>query len=82
MKDETLERVWKTRKSIAKKCGFDSHKLVKYFQKRTKERHVEPVTTRDDKTFSNDPFYKIAGLASKDRKGALSNEEIDRIVYS
>ena len=42
---------------------------------------LEPVTTRDDKTFSNDPFYKIAGIASKDRKGALSNEEIDCIVY-
>lgn len=47
MKDETLERVWKARKSIAKKCGFDSHKLVKYFQKRTKERHVEPVASQN-----------------------------------
>ena len=41
MKDETLERVWSARKSIAKKCDFDSHKLVKYFQKRTKAIDIE-----------------------------------------
>jgi antitoxin (DNA-binding transcriptional repressor) of toxin-antitoxin stability system len=42
----------------------------------------EPVSAKDDKTFSDDPFYKIGGIAAKDKKGALSNEEIDRIVYS
>ncbi|MCK5804233.1 MAG: hypothetical protein KAI66_15455 [Lentisphaeria bacterium] len=34
MKDEALERVWKSRKAISARCGFDSHQLVKYYQKR------------------------------------------------
>ncbi len=42
---------------------------------------IEPISTRDDKTFASDPFYKITGIASKDKNGALSNEEIDHIVY-
>ncbi|MFA6569093.1 MAG: hypothetical protein WCS96_12845 [Victivallales bacterium] len=42
----------------------------------------EPVSAKDDKTFRDDPFYKIGGIAAKDRKGVLSNDEIDRIVYS
>ena len=29
MKDETLERVWKSRDAIAKRCDYDPHKLVK-----------------------------------------------------
>jgi len=41
----------------------------------------EPVSAKDDKSFSDDHFYKITGMASKDKNGALSNEEIDNIVY-
>jgi len=38
MKDETLERVWKSRKAISARCDFDAHKLVKYYQTRKKTR--------------------------------------------
>ena len=37
MKDETLERIWKSRKAIAAKCDYDSRKLVKYYQQRMKK---------------------------------------------
>lgn len=32
MKDETLERIWKQRQAISERCGYDSHKLVRYYQ--------------------------------------------------
>ena len=32
MKDEALERVWKSRDIISRRCGYDTHKLVKYYQ--------------------------------------------------
>ena len=35
MKDETLERIWKQRQAISERCGYDSHKLVRYYQKRS-----------------------------------------------
>jgi len=38
MKDETLERIWKSRKRISARCDFDSHKLVKYYQDRQKSK--------------------------------------------
>ncbi len=34
MKDETLERIWKQRQAISERCGYDSRKLVAYYQKR------------------------------------------------
>ena len=33
MKDEPLERIWKQRQAISERCGYDSHKLVRYYQK-------------------------------------------------
>lgn len=42
MKDETLEQIWKQRQAISERCGYDSHKLVRYYQECSK--------TRGDKT--------------------------------
>jgi len=39
MTDLTLERVWDARKEISKKCDFDAHKLVAYYQGREKCNH-------------------------------------------
>lgn len=36
MIDTTLERIWHARENISKKCDFDAHKLVKFYQKREK----------------------------------------------
>jgi len=41
MKDPTLERIWKSREAIARKCGYDSHRLVRYLQQRQKDREAE-----------------------------------------
>lgn len=38
MKDEALERVWKSRRTISARCDFDAHKLVKYYQERRKAK--------------------------------------------
>jgi len=35
MRDETLERIWKQRQAISERCDYDSHKLVRYYQKRS-----------------------------------------------
>lgn len=32
MRDLTLERIWKSRENISRKCDFDARKLVKYYQ--------------------------------------------------
>jgi hypothetical protein len=41
MIDTTLERIWHARENISKKCDFDAHKLVKYYQKRSKDKVSE-----------------------------------------
>lgn len=38
MKDEVLERIWKSRKAIAAQCDFDTRKLVKFYQERAAAR--------------------------------------------
>mgnify|MGYP000872123861 CR=1 FL=1 len=38
MKDETLERIWKQRQTISERCGYDSRKLVCYYQKRNQAK--------------------------------------------
>ena len=43
MKDPTLERVWRSRDVIAKKCGYDSRKLVKFLQEQQRTRKGERV---------------------------------------
>ena len=45
MKDEVLERIWKSREAIAKRCDYDSHKLVRYLQERQKRRKTEEEGT-------------------------------------
>ena len=52
MKDEALEKIWKTRESISAECGFDSRRIVKYLQERTKKRNDEPDRgqLREDKS--------------------------------
>ena len=36
MTDATLQRVWDSREAISRRCDFDSHKLVKFYQSRQK----------------------------------------------
>ncbi|MDT8391987.1 MAG: hypothetical protein RRC34_15915 [Lentisphaeria bacterium] len=50
MKDKALEAVWKSRKSIAQKCGFDSHRLVKFIQQRGKDKQAERAGALDAPT--------------------------------
>lgn len=45
MKDEALEQIWKSRDAISKRCDYDAHKLVRYFQQRKKTRDSEPRLT-------------------------------------
>ena len=45
MKDEALERVWKSRKAISSRCDYDPRKLVKYYQQRKKNKQ-NPSATR------------------------------------
>ena len=47
MKDKALETIWKSRKNIAKKCGFDSQRLVKFIQQHGKDKQAERVHTSD-----------------------------------
>ncbi|MBN1901741.1 hypothetical protein JW926_10500 [Candidatus Sumerlaeota bacterium] len=51
MKDQTLERIWKNREAISRRCAYDPHRLVKYLQQRKKERDAElrPAFDRDSK---------------------------------
>ena len=41
MKDETLERVWRSRKAIASRCGNDSRRLVSFLQERERKCRSE-----------------------------------------
>lgn len=50
MKDETLERIWRSRDAIAKRCAYDPHKLVRYLQKRAEAREAEQRRSPDTKT--------------------------------
>ena len=34
--DATLQRVWDSREAISRRCDFDAHKLVKFYQSRQK----------------------------------------------
>ncbi len=34
MKDPALERVWQSRRAISERTGFDSRKLVAFYQRR------------------------------------------------
>jgi len=36
MTDATLQRVWNSREAISRRCDFDSHKLVQFYQSRQK----------------------------------------------
>lgn len=36
MTDSTLQRVWDSREAISRRCDFDSHKLVQFYQSRQK----------------------------------------------
>jgi len=47
MKDEALERIWKSRDAISRRCGYDSRRLVKYLQERKKHREAEQVAAPD-----------------------------------
>ena len=34
MTDSTLQRVWASREAISRRCDFDAHKLVQFYQSR------------------------------------------------
>jgi hypothetical protein len=36
MTDSTLQRVWDSREAISRRCDFDSHKLVRFYQSKEK----------------------------------------------
>ncbi len=36
----TLQRVWDSRKAISKRCGFDAHNLVRFYQS-LQEQHTD-----------------------------------------
>jgi hypothetical protein len=37
MTDSTLQRVWDSRDAISRRCDYDSHKLVRFYQSRQKK---------------------------------------------
>ena len=37
MTDSTLQRVWDSREAISRRCDFDAHKLVRFYQSRQKK---------------------------------------------
>jgi len=45
MKDKPLERIWKSRDAISKRCGYDPLRLVRYLQQRKKNRQAEQRLT-------------------------------------
>ena len=36
MTDSALQRVWDSREAISRRCDFDSHKLIRFYQSRQK----------------------------------------------
>ena len=36
MNDTTLQRVWNAREAISRRCAFDAHQLVRFYQTRQK----------------------------------------------
>lgn len=46
MIDRALEEVWKRRESLARKCGNDPRKLVKFLQNREKKQKCKPAISR------------------------------------
>ncbi len=70
------------RKNAAKiiKRAVAGERMILSYRGRSVFR-IEPVSVKGDPSLVDDPFYKMAGIASKDSNGALSHEEIDRIVY-
>ena len=51
MKDLALERIWKSRENISKKCDFDSRKLVKYYQSIHKNNRTKESTLQNARAF-------------------------------
>lgn len=43
MRDTTLQRVWDSRSAISQRCGFDSRKLVQFYQSRQKPDRTRRV---------------------------------------
>lgn len=70
------------RKNAAKiiRRAVAGEKLILSYRGRSVLR-FEPVSAKEDQPLAADPFYRMAGIASTDRNGALAHEAIDRIVY-
>lgn len=47
MKDPVLQRVWDSREAISRRCDFDAHKLVRFYQSRQKVNKDNEKTDRD-----------------------------------
>jgi len=44
MTDTALQRVWDSREAISRRCGFDSRKLVQFYQSRQKSDQTKKST--------------------------------------
>jgi len=49
MIDPTLQRVWESREAISRRCDYDSHKLVRFYQSRRKtDDRTKPSNAASD----------------------------------
>ena len=48
MIDTTMERIWHARENISRKCDFDAHKLVKFYQKRGRFGVIKPKNKKQN----------------------------------
>jgi hypothetical protein len=55
MTDATLQRVWDSREAISRRCDFDSHKLVQFYQSRKKTEDRTSCSTVPSKAALRTP---------------------------
>jgi len=49
MTDSTLQRIWESREAISRRCDYDSHKLVRFYQSRQKtDDRTKPSNATSD----------------------------------
>ena len=53
MTDSTLQRVWDSREAISRRCDFDSHKLIRFYQSRQKAEERTDGPKRREKEKQN-----------------------------
>lgn len=56
MTDSTLQRIWDSREAISRRCDYDSHKLVRFYQSRQKtDDRTKPLNATPDSTPTEEP---------------------------